>query len=126
MSIKNVLNESEVAALKQSVAQDLGIDLGELTEAKAKTFWRTIRGQKMQFKGTPDDGKPDELVKGGSMSLRAAMGGTTGVLKGIVDKVKAAKSALKKAGSGLKDNKAQVKKFAKDAIDTITALSGVI
>lgn len=126
MSLKNVLTESEIAALKQSVAQDLRIDLGGLNEAKAKTFWRTVRGQKMQFKGIPDDGKPDELMKGGNLNLRAAMGGTAGVLKGLVDKVKSAKRSLQKAGAGIKDNKAQIKKFAKDAIDTITSLSGVI
>lgn len=124
MTLRSVLTEDEVAALKQSVAEDLGVNFGELTEAKAKTFWRTIRGQKMQFKGTPDDGKPDELVRGGSDQLRAAMGSTAGVLKGLVRKVKGAKAALKKAGAGIKDTKAAVKRAAKDAIDTIAALAG--
>lgn len=124
MSLKSVLTESEVAALKHSVAADLGVSFGELTEAKAKTFWRTVMGQKMQFRGEPDDGKPDELVRGGNVNLRAAMGGTAGVLKGIVKKVKDAKKTLSKAGAGLKDKKAQVKSLAKSAIDTIAALAG--
>lgn len=124
MALTNVLTEDEVAALKQSVAEDLGINFGPLTESKAKTFWRTIQGQKMQFSGTPDDGKADTLLKGGNINLRAAMGGAEGVLKSIVDKVKQAKAGLKKAGSGIKDNAAKVKSLAKGAIDTIAALAG--
>lgn len=124
MSLKNVLTEQEVAALKQSIAEDLGLNFGELTEAKAKTFWRTVMGQKMQFGGTPDDGKPDTWLKGGNANLRAAMGGAEGVLKDIVSKVKKAKAGLKKAGAGLKDNKDKVKRMAKSAIDTIAALAG--
>ena len=124
MSLKNVLTEEEVAALKQSVAEDLGLDFGELTENKAKTFWRTVRGQKMQFRGIPDDGKPDELVRGGHDKLRAAMGSTAGVLKGLVNRVKSAKKALSKAGKGIRDTKAKVKRAAKQAGDAIAALAG--
>lgn len=124
MSLKNVLTDDEVAALKQSIGESLNISFGAVTEAKAEKFWRTINGQKMQFLGTPDDGKPDQIVRGGNANLKAAMGATTSVLKSIVDKVKKAKSLLGKAKDGVKDSAAGVKRAARDAMDAIAAITG--
>ena len=132
MNLDNVLNESEVAALKQSIAEDLGIKMN-LDEAKAQEFWRTVRGQKIGFFGTPDDGKPDTIIKGGSKQIRMALGGKLKALKGLTDKVKKAKSAYKSGKEKIskkldKLGKAgqSAKKAALTALDQIAALSGVI
>ena len=113
-TLNNLLTEGEIAVLKQSIAEDLGIKL-DLNEAKAIEFWRTIAGQKMQFKGVPDDNKPDELVKGGSPQLRMILKGKLKALKDITDKVKQAKGALGRARDALGGKIAKIKKAGRDA-----------
>jgi hypothetical protein len=128
--MKNLLTEAEVAVLKQSIAEELGIKMN-LDEAKATEFWRTIRGQKMQFKGIPDDNKPDTLLKGGSKHIRMAIAGQKDALKKITDKVKNAKAKIKGAKNKLSSKlnrlgKAgkEAKKLAMDVIDQIAVLAG--
>ena len=130
MNMDHILNEEEVAVLKESIAQDLGVSL-LLDEAKVKTFWRTIRGQKMQFRGIPDDGKPDTLLKGGSKHIRMAIAGQKGALKKLTDKVKNAKAKIKGAKNTLsrKLNKLgkagrDAKKVAMDVIDQVAKFAG--
>ena len=132
MSLKGLLTEQEVCALKQSVNESLGINL-QLDEAKEQEFWRTVRGQKIGFFGIPDDGKPDKVIKGGSKQVRLALGGKKEILKKITDKVKNAKKAVGKARnkistalSGLGKAGAKAKKIAMTALDDISAMSGVI
>jgi len=132
MSLKGLLTEEEVSALKQSIAEDLGIVMN-LDEAKAKEFWRTVRGQKVGFYGVPDDGKPDSIIKGGSRQIRLALQGKKKILKGLTDKVKNAKKAvgdarnkISTALSGLGRAGQRAKKIAMTALDNISAMSGVI
>ena len=128
--MKNLLSESEIAVLKQSIAEDLGIKV-KLDENKAKEFWRTIRGQRMQFKGIPDDGKPDTLLKGGSKHIRMAIAGQKDALKKITDKVKNAKAQIKGAKSRLSSKLSKLgkagkeaKKVALDVIDQVAKFAG--
>lgn len=128
--MKNLLSESEIAVLKQSIAEDLGIKV-KLDESKAKEFWRTIRGQRMQFKGIPDDGKPDTLLKGGSKHIRMAIAGQKDALKKITDKVKNAKAQIKGAKSRLSSKLSKLgkagkeaKKVALDVIDQVAKFAG--
>lgn len=132
MSLKGLLTEEEVNALKSSIAEDLGIVMN-IDEAKKQEFWRTVRGQRVGFYGIPDDGKPDSIIKGGSRQIRLALQGKKKALKGLTDKVKNAKKAVGKARtkignalSGLGKAGQRAKKIAMTALDDISAMSGVI
>lgn len=132
MSLKDVLTESEVSALKQSIAEDLNVSLN-LDEAKVQDFWRTVRGQKIQFRGTPDDGKPDTIIKGGSRQIRMALSGQMKALKNLTNKVKKAKDTYRSAKKSIGDKLSKLgkageraKKAALTALDSMAAMSGVI
>ena len=132
MSLNHVLTESEVSALKQSIMEDLNIGL-HLNEAKAKDFWRTVRGQKIQFRGIPDDGKPDTIIKGGSRQIRMALQGQAKALKKLTDKVKNARSTYKNAKKSIGNKLSRLGKAGRDAkkaaltaLDSMAAMSGVI